>query len=133
MVNCSDRSGGGSGSLPGLHCCKPRRAWAGQSYCSIVAEHSYRSGFYLRNRLGCQEPIPTAHTLPGKPVVLLLAIGTRHEFLARIGRYALSGYPLFAALPGLYGSGRKRLLALALSGTIQLYLAGLFVLWAFIG
>lgn len=66
-------------------------------------------------------------------VLLLLATGTRYDFLSGFGRYALSGYPLFAALPALFGTGRKRMLALCISGMIQLYLSGFFVLWAFVG
>lgn len=66
-------------------------------------------------------------------VLLLLATGTEHEFLTGFGRYALSGYPLFAAIPAILRGGRRQSLTLAASLMIQLYLAGLFVLWAFIG
>jgi len=78
--------------------------------------------------------VPLQHAAyQGGLVLLLLATGTQNEFLAGFGRYALSGYPLFAALPAFFGSGRRRFLAIIISGAIQLYLAGLFVLWAFIG
>ncbi|MGD2163306.1 MAG: mannosyltransferase family protein [Anaerolineales bacterium] len=66
-------------------------------------------------------------------VILLLATGTEHEFLAGFGRYALSGYPLFAVLPAILQKGRRRAIFLAISSMIQLYLSGLFVLWAFVG
>ena len=66
-------------------------------------------------------------------VALLLATGTQHEFLTGFGRYALSGYPLFAAIPAILQSDRGRALSLAVWLMIQLYLSGLFVLWAFVG
>jgi hypothetical protein len=78
--------------------------------------------------------LPLQHAVyQGGLVLLLFATGTQFEFLAGFSRYALSGYPLFAALPAFFGSARRRLLAIIFSGAIQLYLAGLFVLWAFIG
>jgi hypothetical protein len=66
-------------------------------------------------------------------VVLLLATGTQHEFLTGFGRYALSGYPLFATLPATLRRDRPRASYLGISMMIQLYLSGLFVLWAFVG
>jgi hypothetical protein len=66
-------------------------------------------------------------------VILLLATGTQHEFLTGFGRYALSGYPLFATLASTFNKGRLRSLTLGLSFSVQLYLSGLFMLWAFVG
>jgi hypothetical protein len=66
-------------------------------------------------------------------VALLLATGTQHEFLTGFGRYALSGYPLFATIASTASKDRMRALTLGLSLSIQLYLSGLFVLWAFVG
>jgi Gpi18-like mannosyltransferase len=66
-------------------------------------------------------------------VLLLLATGTEHEFLTGFSRYALSGYPLFAAIPAALHQDRPRALLLGLSLMIQLYLSGLFVLWGFVG
>jgi hypothetical protein len=66
-------------------------------------------------------------------VALLLVTGTQHEFLTGFSRYALSGYPLFATIAAVLHKSRQRALFLGLSLMVQLYLSGLFVLWAFVG
>lgn len=66
-------------------------------------------------------------------VLLIIATGTRFDFLSSLGRFALSGYPLFAAFGALLRRKPQRLYLMALSTTLQLYLSGLFVLWGFVG
>lgn len=81
-----------------------------------------------------------AHNLPPQHavyqagfVLLLLTTGTSFDFLSGYGRFALAGYPLFAAIPAVLDSDRRRALGLGFSLLIQLYLAGLYALWAFVG
>jgi hypothetical protein len=66
-------------------------------------------------------------------VLLLLSTGTRFDFLSGFGRFALAGYPLFAAIPSVLDGDRPRVFGLGASLLIQLYLAGLYALWAFVG
>ncbi len=66
-------------------------------------------------------------------VLLIIATGTRFDFLSSVGRFALSGYPTFGAFAALLNSRRRRLYLLTFSGMIQLYLSGLFALWGFVG
>jgi Gpi18-like mannosyltransferase len=94
----------------------------------IIAVASIFAIFWAGRNLPAQHAIYQAGF-----VVLLLATGTSVEFLSGFGRFALAGYPLFAALPDLLRGGRARLIGLSLSLLIQLYLSGLYALWAFVG
>jgi hypothetical protein len=66
-------------------------------------------------------------------VLLIIATGTRFDFLSSVGRFALSGYPAFVAFAALLGPKRRRLYLLTFSAMVQLYLSGLFALWGFVG
>jgi hypothetical protein len=94
----------------------------------LIAIFSIFAVFWAARRLAMRHALYQAGL-----VILLLATGTQHEFLTGFGRYALSGYPLFVVIPTILYQDRPRALFMGISLMIQFYLAGLFVLWAFVG